>query len=681
MAMDIPMFHFDVRPVPQPYQSPYVQSMAQLIGAGDRYQAEAIQQSAAARAKGVEAIGSNVGGTLMDYAKYELAQRSPVVQLQKLKVQKEMEDMADDDLIQKTVASNGGDVEKALGALRQSGNVSVSAISKLQKMADESRNAALKSQHDTLNYQSDVLKQMNQMVPDAPDKPDDVDQMTAYRESYRRARPNITALVGQKFSAGLPDPDDPDLLNKLNEVKKWGTTATQATQIQRVGIAKAELALNEKRDQAKADEHNTSATGLFLTTAQNQGDWDKYLADAKARGASDAVLAQFPKEFSPQALNVARVLAQGKPDEPPKAGTLEDTIQRWAKEHGTTPDKIADEQVLKLVKDYHQATHVSDGTANLTPQQIQGYVDVLKAHPGAYNHLTETLRGQLMVPLAQAGFKDFDAPTQQQVTAATNRRASDLDRLARDKANGVYDQDPQGLAERQARIDANYRIAMGQAGATTAAPFKPTPFDPRAAPAAPPVVAPLADGALPTLPPRPSGGRAAPATPTPAPYGLREDGTPKGDGFLGLLKRKDGGVSSEISISVGIDGKEVEIPTMVPTLSKSEVDWLLSNDIKNPQNIPAPIKDKAIAFARQRIKDGLSPFAGPDESPQAAPAAPAAREPGSQYVIPPPPGPAELLKGMKPSKYTLTDGSRWRVNRDGTIVKLNKDGTIATVQK
>ena len=92
-------------------------------------------------------------------------------------------------------------------------------------------------------------------------------------------------------------------------------------------------------------------------------------------------------------------------------------------------------------------------------------------------------------------------------------------------------------------------------------------------------------------------------------FGKRFDGTQKGKGYLGVLKRKDGNVSTEISVGVEMDGKEVQIPTLVPTLDKKEVDYLL-NTWKEGDKIPKPIIDKAVDHAKMRMKKGLSPFAG-----------------------------------------------------------------------
>lgn len=100
-------------------------------------------------------------------------------------------------------------------------------------------------------------------------------------------------------------------------------------------------------------------------------------------------------------------------------------------------------------------------------------------------------------------------------------------------------------------------------------------------------------------------------------YGQRPDGSHKGPGFLGELKRPDGGISTELSVGVNIDGKERDIPLIVPTLSKKQLDALLSV----PDGV-APwdaikdynaIEQKAIEHAQQRIQEGKSPFYGADD--------------------------------------------------------------------
>jgi hypothetical protein len=110
----------------------------------------------------------------------------------------------------------------------------------------------------------------------------------------------------------------------------------------------------------------------------------------------------------------------------------------------------------------------------------------------------------------------------------------------------------------------------------------------------------------------------APETPdetwAPNPQDLRGDGTTKGTGFLGVLKRPDGGVSSELSIGVPINGKQTDIPTLVPTLYGNEIKYLLSTPEDQIQTADPKlfgrIKQKAIDHAQDRIDQGLSPFAG-----------------------------------------------------------------------
>lgn len=78
----------------------------------------------------------------------------------------------------------------------------------------------------------------------------------------------------------------------------------------------------------------------------------------------------------------------------------------------------------------------------------------------------------------------------------------------------------------------------------------------------------------------------------------------KGLGYFGELQRPGGGVSSELSFGVPIQGKETEIPALVPTLSREEIDYLLGGG-----KITDPIMHKAVAHAQKRIAQGKDPFA------------------------------------------------------------------------
>ena len=88
---------------------------------------------------------------------------------------------------------------------------------------------------------------------------------------------------------------------------------------------------------------------------------------------------------------------------------------------------------------------------------------------------------------------------------------------------------------------------------------------------------------------------------------VRQDGTKKASGYFGELARPDGKVSTEISVGINMDGQDVEIPTLVPTLSPEERDWLV-NQWEPGVKIPEQIMMKAVDHARERIGGGMSPF-------------------------------------------------------------------------
>ncbi|NBT75687.1 MAG: hypothetical protein EBT15_06925 [Betaproteobacteria bacterium] len=105
-------------------------------------------------------------------------------------------------------------------------------------------------------------------------------------------------------------------------------------------------------------------------------------------------------------------------------------------------------------------------------------------------------------------------------------------------------------------------------------------------------------------------------------YGNRPDGTKKSSGFFGPIKRPDGKVMTEISIGVGLNGKEVTIPLIVPTLDKNEIEYLLRNDPNSPsfmEDMPPSIVNKAVDHAVLRMNEGKSPFIEDGESAAALP--------------------------------------------------------------
>ena len=81
----------------------------------------------------------------------------------------------------------------------------------------------------------------------------------------------------------------------------------------------------------------------------------------------------------------------------------------------------------------------------------------------------------------------------------------------------------------------------------------------------------------------------------------------KGLGYFGQLKRPDGRISTELSIGITgpeFDWEETEVPSLVPTLTRDEIDSLLAGNEPTPE-----IVEKARQHALMRIGGGLSPFA------------------------------------------------------------------------
>jgi len=87
---------------------------------------------------------------------------------------------------------------------------------------------------------------------------------------------------------------------------------------------------------------------------------------------------------------------------------------------------------------------------------------------------------------------------------------------------------------------------------------------------------------------------------------FRPDGSKKGNGYFGVLQRPDGMESTEISVGVNIGGKEMDIPTLVPTLTEEEKNYLLNMPMT--EHPTRAIIQKAVTHAKKRMSQGLSVF-------------------------------------------------------------------------
>ena len=95
-----------------------------------------------------------------------------------------------------------------------------------------------------------------------------------------------------------------------------------------------------------------------------------------------------------------------------------------------------------------------------------------------------------------------------------------------------------------------------------------------------------------------------------APYGLRHSSEGvKGKGYFGSLPTKSGRTATEYSI----EDESGEYPSLVPTLTKKQLDYVLKTGLPRDTEETKEIEGKARAHADKRRNEGKSPFAGPTE--------------------------------------------------------------------
>jgi hypothetical protein len=87
-------------------------------------------------------------------------------------------------------------------------------------------------------------------------------------------------------------------------------------------------------------------------------------------------------------------------------------------------------------------------------------------------------------------------------------------------------------------------------------------------------------------------------------YGTND---PKANGFFGELPLPSGNVATEYSVGQTMNGNNVEMPSIVPTLNASELQSALIAANSGTQLSDA-VYDKSLKYAQQRASQGQSPF-------------------------------------------------------------------------
>ena len=99
-----------------------------------------------------------------------------------------------------------------------------------------------------------------------------------------------------------------------------------------------------------------------------------------------------------------------------------------------------------------------------------------------------------------------------------------------------------------------------------------------------------------------------------APFGLRyseslsDQPQIKGRGFMGVIATSEGMPMTELSSSFELDGQVIQHPLIVPTLTAQELQHLQMGGEPT-----LDIYSKAQQFALGRLRQGLSPFATPQD--------------------------------------------------------------------
>ena len=64
------------------------------------------------------------------------------------------------------------------------------------------------------------------------------------------------------------------------------------------------------------------------------------------------------------------------------------------------------------------------------------------------------------------------------------------------------------------------------------------------------------------------------------------------------------------------NGRETDLPSLVPTLTKAEINLMVNDIIPNKKSVPKEILQKAVDHANKRVRAGESPFLTESQAPR-----------------------------------------------------------------
>lgn len=479
------------------YVNPYAQEMVELMQTPARVRGNAAVATGAAQARAVTAgadaqaraldidaqqnarMGQMVGTSLRDLS--QLPTQIPQQRVETMKLRDMAQQYTDQQLTRDALNASKGDLTAALTALDAAGHVS--AATGLRGQLQTARVKGLESVKLENETRQQALDQAGTLLSSvqASDTP---------AENYGRVLPELRKIVGKELAEQIPDAYDPAF---VKQALTWGMTASEQV-LARARIATAAKdAVQQSVTTLELHRKMGDYLGQWAQTVDNQDDWTKMIANAKALGAPAALLERVGDTYSAD----AKKRALGLLDDPKTPSYQHDAVlasgpngkpivveagynpkeNKWYAAGSTTPL----ENVRPLPKDVNGITQADHSTL------VSGVIQ----NPDLWHNLTDTVKSALAPDLVRAGFTKFGVvdPGASRATAERWRYTAlkDLDKRYIDSRSdrsvipAMTDADKE--TERQ-RIEASYQAQLGNAPA--AAPKKPdaTPAPVVPAPAA-----------------------------------------------------------------------------------------------------------------------------------------------------------------------------------------------------
>lgn len=353
--------------------------------------------------------------------------------------------------IKAALTGANGDFGKASEALGKEGRWI--EATKLREEHTKQRTARFEEIEKRLGDHHTIYGQSAQMMREVETNPD----------LYPQLRPKLVemaSLIDPRLATEIPEQYEPQRVRGMLQFAEGAAVQADAYKRSIALLKASEAAVDDK---IKREKLHREALGNVLSVASTEEDWTAAITNAKSAGIMDSVISEFGDWDAEAPTRAVRMLMT--PEQRANADKAPTSIVQAILTARAKGDVKEVNALLGLQERMSAAQRQGESPISAD------IVTAVRNNPSIWNDINPELRGNLIGPLAQAGF-DFGAAaksmTDAQKAVIERWRADAISDLNKRQADGQTEMPEARYRAEVNRIEQSYRVQMGTPASTPA---------------------------------------------------------------------------------------------------------------------------------------------------------------------------------------------------------------------